>query len=185
MKKGFTLIEMIVVIGIIALVLPVIFAIAFGILRQQAKVYALKQVKREGDLLLNIIENTLRTYAFSAHSGQPDETNEVCRTQTSEDAAYFKDKLGNWFRFYQKPDEGVTKISSQSSILNNGDTGETFLTTSKVDLNNSFSMTCSRTSAFSPPIVSVSFNISYNTASDRLEDQATFNFQTKIKLRSY
>ncbi|MBI2049778.1 type II secretion system protein [Candidatus Roizmanbacteria bacterium] len=184
---GFTLMEVIVVVGIIAILTPALFAIVFGILRQQAKVQALKQAKREGDFLLQNIENNIRNYALSIHSGPPDDTNIECNSSSPPKNAYqsspmyFKDKFGNWFKYdIAAGGSNNTKIASDSSLTN----ADADLTTSKVDVQG-FTQTCTSTSAFSPAVVSIQFTINYNTDSVRPEDTGVLTYKTKVKLRSY
>ncbi len=181
---GFTLIEVIVVVGIIGLIMPALFAIVFGIVRQQAKVQALKQAKREGDFLLQNIGDNLRNYAVSIHSSSPPTINNiVCDSvdTSSPEPLFFQDKYGNWFT-YGKTSFGKDdiKIASSSSIVGAG----ADLTTSSVDVED-FELSCSATSSFSPPIISIKFTILYNTDSTRVEDIGSLTYQTKVKLRSY
>ncbi len=185
---AFTLIEMVVVLGVISLALPVLFAIIFTILQQQAKIIRLQEVKKQGDFVLSTMENTIRNYAVSIHNTfPPDPENEICKTQGLEETAnpmYFKDKTGAWFSYSLESD----KIASGSSNPPNagGD-----LTTDKVKVSqngDNFFLSCVRKSAYSPPIISVNFKIEYNTAptaSTRPEETASLTYQTKIKLRSY
>jgi len=182
-KKCFTLIEMIVVIATIGLVLPALFSIIFSILQQQVKIQRLSIVKREGDYVLNVIENTIRNYGESIHSATPPtESNKICQSSSLENASYFKDKFGNWFRFYLNT---TNSISSESSVLNNGLPGSVSLNSSQTKITN-FSIQCYRTSLYSPPVVNISFTIEYNTTSLRVEEKVTpLTYQTKVKLRSY
>jgi len=182
-KKCFTLIEMIVVIATIGLVLPALFSIIFSILQQQVKIQRLSIVKREGDYVLNVMENTIRNYGESIHSATPPtESNKICQSSSLENASYFKDKFGNWFRFYLNT---TNSISSESSVLNNGLPGSVSLNSSQTKITN-FSIQCYRTSLYSPPVVNISFTIEYNTTSLRVEEKVTpLTYQTKVKLRSY
>ena len=182
-KKCFTLIEMIVVIATIGLVLPALFAIIFSILQQQVKIQRLSIVKREGDYVLNVMENTIRNYGESIHSATPPtESNKICQSSSLGNASYFKDKFGNWFRFYLNT---TNSISSESSVLNNGLPGSVSLNSSQTKITN-FSIQCYRTSLYSPPVVNISFTIEYNTTSLRVEEKVTpLTYQTKVKLRSY
>jgi len=181
-KKSFTLIEMIVVIATIGLALPALFAIIFSILQQQVKIQRLSIVKREGDYVLNVMENTIRNYGESIHSATPpNESNKICQSSSLENASYFKDKFGNWFRFYL---DTTNSISSESSVLNNGSRGSVSLNSSKTKITN-FSIQCYQTALYSPPVINISFTISYNTSSSRAEETASFNYQTKVKVRSY
>ena len=182
-KKSFTLIEMIVVIATIGLVLPALFAIIFSILQQQVKIQRLSIVKREGDYVLNIMENIIRNYGESIHSAiPPTENNKICQSSSLENAPYLKDKFGNWFRFYL---DTSNSISSESSVLNNGSPGSVSLNSSQTKISY-FNIQCYRTALYSPPVIDVSFIIEYNTTSSRAEEKVTpLTYQTKIKLKSY
>ena len=186
MKKAFTLIETIIVISVIGLVIPAIFTIVFGLVRQQTKIYRLSTVKTEGDYILNIIAATIRNSALTIYSaGPPTSANEVCdviETYTSTtNRLIFEDRWGSWFRILLSSE----KISSYSSV-----------TAASLDLNSNktivsgFSIGCSRNFDYSSPTVSLSFDICYDTgagtcASTLPEETATLHYQTKIKLRNF
>lgn len=175
-RKGFTLYEIIIVVGIIGIVIPALFSIVFGILRQQAKIYALSETKRQGDVALASIENNIRTRAVSIHNNIPTSANIICNDLgENETVSYFLDKDGNWFRFYATPDE---KMASESAtkILE--------LTSPKVEVT-SFTLTCTGTGVFSSPVVSIQFTVSYKTDSTRPEDIASLIYRTKLKLRTF
>lgn len=191
-RRAFTFIEMIVVVGVIALVLPIVFGILFAIMQQQIKIYKLTEAKRQGDYALNAMETTIRNNAISTHtvspaiSGITDGGNEVCKDTTSSatNFSYFMDKTDNakWFGYV--PDTTATKISSDSAnVASKGD-----LTTSKVRVEN-FTLTCMRSSSYSSPIISVSFNICYNngvpcSTAARSEEMTKLTYSTSIILRN-
>ncbi|EKE14302.1 MAG: hypothetical protein ACD_12C00581G0001, partial [uncultured bacterium] len=60
MEKSFTLIETIVVVAVIGLTLPVLFAIIFILMREQVKINRLSQIKKEGDYIITLMENTIK-----------------------------------------------------------------------------------------------------------------------------
>ncbi|MDO8496936.1 MAG: type II secretion system protein [bacterium] len=184
MKKGFTFIEIIVVLGIITIVLPALFSIIFVILQQQNKVYRLSQVKREGDYALSIMEHVIRNYGTAVYYGAPPTYLDTPKCDTAGSSApysstmYLKDIYGNWLHFYTVDDAGSTKIASESAQFTSG-----FLTTNKVKIIN-YSISCSRTNTFSPPLVTISFTAQYNTDSTDPKDTASLTYQTSIKLRN-
>lgn len=183
-KKGFTFIEMVVVIGILSLILPALFAIVFTILQQQTKIIRLSEVKKQGDFVFNTIENTLRSYATAIYSDQA-LLNVKCGTAGTSWAyptngdLYFKDRFGNWFRYYITTASGANYIASSSAVFSTQN-----LTSNNVIINN-FTIGCTRSASYSPPMISVSFQVQYKTSSTRPEDTALLNYQTSIKLRSY
>jgi hypothetical protein len=181
-KKSFTLIEMIVVIATIGLVLPALFAIVFSILQQQVKIQRLSIVKREGDYVLNVMENIIRNDAIKIYS-EKTFNNEQCPMENSsygpQDGStfYFRDKSDRWFNFYQN----TTNISSNSANLSS----PVNLNSSQTKISN-FNIQCYRTALYSPPVIDVGFIIEYNTTSSRAEEKVTpLTYQTKIKLKSY
>lgn len=188
-KSGFTLLETVIVIGIISFILPVIFSIVFSITRQQAKVYVLSTVKREGDNALSIIENTIRNQAVSLHNGIPQASNKICTDTSIRYPAtgssngsdfYFYDKSGEYFRFRFL--NATDEIASSSSISN----ASVDLTSDTNTRVSNFAISCNQTSEFTPPLVDISFTIEQKqTTSTRIEDIASLNYSTKIKLRNY
>ncbi len=188
-KKSFTLIEIIVVVAVIGLTLPAVFAIIFSILQQQIKIYRLSEVKRQGDYVLSNLENTIRNSAMEIYSDEAlSSANEKCASSGTSypspdngEEFYFKNQFGQWFQFLVFDTE--YQIASQSAVLT-----KIYLTTSKVRMED-FSISCSRSARYSPPIVTVSFNICYNNnnscTSARHEEVASMTYKTQIKLRSY
>lgn len=183
-KKGFTLIEMVVVIAVVALTVPAIFAIVFGLLREQTKIHRLSTVKQNGDFILNTIGTTIRSNALSVHAFTPaTDDNAVCRIveSYSDSTLFFRDALGDTFGF-SASDSAVT--SSSASL------GSSTLLNSEKTVVSNFSLSCEKTAAYSPALVSVSFDICYaatlgSCSVDRAEETATLHYQTKIKLRNF
>jgi len=192
MKRSFTLIETIVVVAVIGLTLPVLFAIIFTLIKQQVKIYRLSQVKREGDYVINLMENTIRNRAISIHSDTPTEVNIVCKgvvgsyLYSSTSSLYFRDKDKQWFGYLFDSDS----IASKSADLDNPLNVLTSALTSSKTIVYNFSISCSRNTIYSPPSVSFDFDVCFVTGagictSTRPEEIASIHYQTRIKLRSY
>jgi len=144
--RGFTLIETIITVGITGLILPVIFAIVFVIIQQQTKIIRLQEVKRQGDFVFSNMKTTIRNSAIEIYSDSSlVESNLKCNdTDSSYDPVdssnfYFKDKIGNWFRYSLSSD----KISSASST-----TPAFYLTNDKVKISD-FLISCHRQNIYS------------------------------------
>lgn len=192
---GFTLLELIIVVGTIILILPVLFTIIFAILQEETKILRLSEVKRQGDNVLNLIENTIRNNAVGIYSNSA-LTQSICSTTSSQYPAagtsdgtdfYFKDRLGHSFRFYliSTTQSFVASDSARGAAPSENDT--IYLTTKAVTISGSsgsFGVSCNRTSTYSTPIVSISFPVSYNTTAGP-DASSTLFYQTKIKLRNF
>lgn len=178
-KLGFTLIEVTVVIGTVAIALPSLFFIIYSIYRQQARIVAVQEVKNQGDFALNSMKNSIRISAVSIHSADPpNSANRVCSSSgLPVDADYFMDKSGGSLAFQLSGD----KIISRSSVE-----GITDLTGNKVAVSN-FNIECQAKSSFSPPIVTINFDINYKSPvpTPRPEEAATLHYQTKVRLRNF
>ena len=183
--RGFTFIEMLVVIGIISVALPTLYAIFFIILQQQVKLIRLTEVKRQGNFVTNSIENVISRYASSIHTAIPADSNKVCaitipEVQTNYSGTlYLKDKMSNYFYFNSTGNP--EKIASQSSIPNTS----TDITSSKVITSN-FSSSCS-VSGFSAPLAVYSFDICYNLngSCGSAAEKVSLHFQTTVPLPHY
>lgn len=185
MKKifGFTLIEMLVVIGIIGITLPAVFAIIFAVIRQQARVYALKQVKREGDFVLSAMENVIRNEASGIFTDMA-LVNEVCDraaltfpasyTDDDGDNFYFQDYQSNWFRYFKNVNNNIASESASTSVN---------LTTPQVQIAN-FSLSCNRPAAFATPLITISFDVTFGDGQFQ-EDLATLHYQTQVEMKNF
>lgn len=182
-KRGFTLIEIVVVIAVVALVVPAIVAILLGILREQTKIYRLSTVKKEGDNILTVMNTNIRNNALTIHSSSPpDETNIVCQNIELSDPSsslFFQNIEGNWFGFSASA-SAVTSTSAGLALN---------LNSNKTAISNLI-FTCIRNAAYSPALVSVSFDICYAQspgicAAGRGEETASLHYQTRIKLRNF
>ena len=182
MKKSFTLVEIIIVVGTISLLIPTIFTLIFVIINQQIKVSRISTIKTEGDTILNVISNTIRNNAISIHSAIPPSSNNIIcdnvQTINSLSTIYFLDKNNQWFG-YSFNSGNISSLSAQSTInLNSSNT-----------LIDNFNIGCSRSNRFSYSLINISFDICYKTSantctSSRPEESATLRYQATINMRN-
>ncbi len=183
-KQAFTLIEMIVVVGVIGLVLPLLFSIIFLLIQQQIKLIRVQEVKKQGDLIINLIETTIRNSAVAVYSDSS-LTNIECSSEetsypvsypsspSSGNNVYFKDKFGNWFNYSLN----LTNISSNSATTN-------FNLNNDRTMISDFRIQCRRINRYAYPVIYISFTIDYNPPSTKSEERAAMSYQTRIKLRT-
>lgn len=198
--KGFTLIEVIVVIAVVGLTLPLLFSILYTVLRQQVKIYRLAEVKRQGDYVLDVATNLIRNSADGIYSSYTlTDLTSQCATANSSYAPasaqqfYFKDKTNSnvWFTI----DSNGSQIASQSGTTSSA-TAVNYagVNSTRVWVHN-YSLQCARSSQFSPPVVTIQFDVCYNTGTNsvlscgssdtRPEDIASLQYETKVVMTNY
>lgn len=199
-RRGFTLVELVVVVAIITVSVPAIFSLFFSIFRARSKIYILQELKKNGDYSINVMSNLIKQRAISIHTdpGVAD-VGEICSTKSRLDSnsssavgqlLYFKDLDGRMFYFTTKYD----RISSYSSFLKESDddstddtigvnSGSLMSGNTRVD---NWGLSCYRTNPFSPPIVTVRFTVlpKKSSASSVQEERAGFDYAANIKLRN-
>ena len=185
--RSFTLIEVIVVIATLSIALPAMFAIMFVIMREQIKIQVLQQVKKEGDFVLDVMEDTIRNYAVEIEDDT--QTKKCDKAGAQHSSTYgsklvFVDKFGNRFKFYINNNQ----IASDSMRMDK--TEIRTLSSDKVSISNISNegtpvpfISCKRSTNYSPPVVSINFKVTYNTSQP--ENQIQMSYRTKIKLRSF
>lgn len=183
--EGFTFIEMVIVIAIIGIALPTLYAIFFLILQQQIKTSRLVEVKRQGGFVINTVESLIQRNAVSIHSGTPPtDSNRVCvppspsSYPSGSGTLYFRDKLNNYFYFDTPGSPSL--IASESSITN----ASANITSSKVIVN-TFSSRCSISNqGYSSPVIIYSFDLCYKVGGVCATgaDSATLHFESTVLL---
>lgn len=182
---SFTLVEMIVVVGIIAFVMPVVFSIVFVIFQQQARIYNLQEVKRQGDNTINTIQSTIRLYG--AKIVDPTlypttlfptiiDTCPIYPTPSLSPRSYLflYDKSNTAFSYVYKNDS-IASSSPSNNII------DLMLTSNRVTISN-VQFSCFRSNEFSPAIIGAEFDVSRIVGG---ETAATLHYRTKFKLTNY
>lgn len=171
--RGFTLIEFLVVLSIIVFLVPSLFGLMFALLRQQSRIIALQEVKRQGDLVYNHMKVSIKNSAASAYSDFG--TTQICVTSPTSvdnlgsmyflDAAslntYFGYKLNGTWLEYERTSAGVTALTNSSVTVSNLEMG------------------CTKNSEFAPPLVNVSFTVTQPS------NNISLNYKTLIKLNPH
>lgn len=194
--QGLTIIEIVMVVAIISITLPVATNLLLVSLRAQAKVYALQEAKRNGDIALEIINKNIREQAVSIYSDvAAQDSSEVCSTFSGSTTAesyvgqlYFKDRDRNIFYFSTTGSPlqiTFTKIGTEESFspTPTPPPSNSLLTNTKVTIV-PFSMSCIRNSTFSSPLVNVNFTVSSANAAARQEEKTSLQYRSQIQLRN-
>lgn len=184
-KKGLTILELIITIAIIAITIPAIFGIFFIILQSQKKIFILQKIKKNGDYVLNTMQNVIRSDKIDGGIFSDSAlTIEVCSTKYSDSSIgsygpaelYFKLANSDSYLYF-------TKNGNQIILNNSG--AVTNLTESANIKAVVFETSCQRmNNPDSAPIVTIRLTLANLDSNAQQSEKASLNFQTAIKLRN-
>lgn len=175
-RASFTLIELIVAVGVVGLILPAVFSIFFTIIRQQLVLIAYQEMKQQGDSAQTNIKNLLQNRAAyitdSAYTALDVCPLPLTPTPTFSPNLYVMDRDGHKIQLALNG----TQLASTSA-----DVGKTYnLTSSVVIISNlDFGFSCYRINEFTPAIVSTKFTVSKSTVFK--ETSLPYSFDTRLR----
>ncbi len=171
-RRAFTFIEILVVLTVISFILPALFAIIFSVLRQEIHLYAVKNLKTQGDYALQSMKNSIVQNGTDIidENGQQN----VCPVSTSPTPTPFP-----VLRIMGKSLEDFSYSTLNDKIASESGTNTVYLTNDQVRISNLL-FTCYRTNSFSPSIVTVSYIVS-----DSAYNTLQLPFYTSFQLKSY
>lgn len=173
-KRGFSLLELLVSISIIAVLGTVISQVLFTTLRTNTKTEILKEVKQNGDIALETIQRLIQG-ARSVSSTCSD-------TGTTATSLAIVDRNGETITFSCVLDGTATRIASTSA------SGTEYLTNKTVTLGE----TCVGTSlqfvctggGSAPPSIQISFQLTQTGTPGAQYEQGQIQFQSSVSLRN-
>ncbi len=169
-SRGFTLIEILVVVGILAIIVIISSTSFFNLLKGSTKTRAANLVKQEGDYALGIMTKMVRnTRGILRNTDSPPR---VCVSGMS------KLKIKN-------PDGGETEFECDSSAISStsAETGSQVPITSDQVAVESCRFDCVEGGYFDPDVVTIDFTLSTGALSP-FEERAIINFKTTVVLRN-
>ena len=162
---GFTLVEVLVSVGLLITVATLSSTLFITILKNASKTKVDQVVRQEGDYALLVMSRTIRN------------AREVIK-----DTIHTCDGNSNQIAI-KNPDEGITIFSCQDNYLASNSAR---LTSDRVQVLDCASVfTCFSGTEFEPDQVIISFSLSDTLGSDRKEEQANLDFATNVTVRNY
>ncbi len=162
-ELGFTLIEIVVVVGVLGIIVIFGASLFFTILRSSTKTRILAEVKQNGNFAMGVMERMIRN-AKRIEGGGASIT-------------------------IVNPDNGVTVFSCEDigGELKLASNSASLVAEDKVRVNDCagvFSVTFGE-AGLNPDKVTIDFTLLQSGTPTRVEEQASINFRTKITLRNY
>ncbi len=173
-KNGFTIIEIVVTVGILAVVAVVGTNIFFTVLRSSSKSKVLTTVKQNGDYALSVMERMIRKSEKIVLNSD----DQTCVLGMTKFKIVNLDQQETEFEFVDMDGDlsnGYDYVASNASRL----------TSDEVKITNP-TFDCTKDSDFIPSSITIKFTVSQNTvATPRPEEDASVDFQTTIVTRNY
>lgn len=168
-QGGFTLIEILVVVGLLAIIAVIGSSMFFTTLRSSGKSKTLTRVKQNGDYALSTIERLIR----DSEEVITNSDGSLCEAGMNKIKTKRLD--GSEVEFTCEEEGTVNGLIASNSAR---------LTSNEVKLDNC-SFDCSSQGEFYPQIVSIDFTLSQAAETTRLEEQASVNFKTTVNTRNF
>lgn len=164
-KKGFTLIEILIVVGVLGTVAVIASQFFFSILRGSTKARLLTEAKQSGSYALGVMERMIH------NSGEI-----VINTNGNRcDPAMTKLKIAN-------PDQGETEFACETDKISSNSAS---LTSNLVKpINCSFDCT-GGDPGIRPDTVEIDFTLIQAVDTGRPEEQVSIDFETTVTMRNY
>jgi len=175
-NRGFTLIEILVSIGIIAIISVLIAQSFFSTTRSNTKAELLKDIKQNGDYAIEIMGRMIRNAR---------DVSSACPTAGSmADSLVLVNADGGTTTFGCYEDVTVTRIASTSASMGTIEnlTGNT-VSTGDTCLTSTLQFWCSRP-AYSSPIVTIFFTLSQPGAPPDQFQKGETSYQTTVVMRN-
>jgi type II secretory pathway pseudopilin PulG len=189
--KSFTLIELIVAVGVVGLILPAVFSIFFTIIRQQLVLIAYQDMKQQGDSMqrniINILQNRVAYISNSTY-----DASDICPIiggttpiPTQSAHVYMKDREGNaiHLRYLLNPtpptSTSYTIASDSGNVLNV--IKKTYYLSSKDVTVSDVGFSCYHLNEFTPAIVETQYTVLKTTQFREISLPYKFN----VTLRNY
>ncbi len=179
-NKGFTLIEVLVVLGIMVFVSAIVSGIYFASLRTATKVNTLTVVRQNGDYAIAQIIKTVRfASGFAGVSNNNITYTTDCTATGSNQYNFLRITTSTGIDTTYScvgPGPAITETTAASTV--------SLINTGTVVLS-SCSFTCTQITVTAPPDIGLSFSLSSKTTSNLPENNATIPFQTSVSLRNF
>lgn len=161
MKKGTSIIELVVVIGLISLLSLAMSAIMLTTIVSSNRVRRLTQIKQAGDIALNQVQTLIRN---SRQIGACSSDNNILTTINPD---------GGVTDIMLEDDLGVNRLASNSGI---------YVTPSNLTISN-FDITCEPNDT-EPVLIKISFDMTQTSSSGNSREDASIHFETTTGIRN-
>lgn len=184
--EGFTLIEMVISVGVISILIPVIFNLFFVSLRSELRMRILKSVKGNGDMALAYISDDVREKAYKVINCTAPLAEKTAGAYPFQSSVCFKTRDSKCFKIFVdgSGQETTLKVDNLEGIPDCAN----FLT-APISLTNIKDVYIQNPDIFSIDIPSLLFRTASITTSFKIvsskDNQVSLDYYSEAKLRNY
>ena len=165
-QKGFTIIEIVVVVGILGVIAAIGTNMFFTVIRGSNKSKNLTTVKQNGEYALSVMERMIRNSSTIITNSDGD----ICESGMVKIKIMDSDKQETEFEFV---DDYIASNSSR-------------MTSDQVKVTSGVFNCDNSTGDFNPKTIVIDFTLDQNISpTSRVEEEASINFKTTIETRNY
>ena len=166
MKKGFTLVELLISVGLVLIIGTIGTSVIASILRSYNKAHIINEIEQNGNYVLSLMESQIR----NARSVSPTDTTTQTLTVTSQG--------GSSSTFYIIDSGGTGVVRKDTEVLTNNDL------VSGVDVDTTLSQSYFEVSGTTPPTVKIVLRLTQAPdAPGRVDYHAETTLQTTVVVR--
>jgi prepilin-type N-terminal cleavage/methylation domain-containing protein len=177
MKKGYTLIELVVVVGILVVISSLVTGILYTTLRSTTKTTVTTNVSQNGSYALSTITNiiTSSSEVLDVYNGEPGDFSDC--TDSPQGSSIELQRLDGGITTLACTDDTIASKSAEGSF--------NLLNTEAVQTTANCSFTCKQSTVYDTPVIEINFSLIDKSTSSFKEDQASADFNTSVVLRNY
>jgi prepilin-type N-terminal cleavage/methylation domain-containing protein len=171
-QKGFTLIEILVVVGLLGIIMVTVTNIFFSGLKAKRKTDSINVIKQSGSYAMGVMSKMIKNATEATCSA---DQKSITITNYDETTTTF---------WYEGSHGCSSQVESKRIALDSSvDADDTCLTADNLYLSD-YSFSCNDDSIGNPPTVTINFTLSNGTLSDII-GYASEHFTTTVSLRNY